>query len=125
MKIYITPFKKVTFLSVIFFLLTLVFYYRAPAYLVSDFLLYIVPFFYIVSIVSAIFHLRAEKNNPVRFKNFHLKTTGIKLGLYLTILIIYGILNQDDVIPFFISFLFFYLIYTFLDVKNLLQTLSR
>lgn len=125
MKIYYTPFIKITFLSIIFFLITIIFHFQAPDYMVSDFLLLIVPFFYIVSIVSAIIHLREQKKNTVHFKNFYLTSTGIKLGLYIVILIIYGIFKKDDVLPFFISFLLFYLIYTFLDVKNLLSSITK
>jgi hypothetical protein len=125
MKIYYTPFIKITFLSLIFFILTIIFHFQAPDYMVSEYLLLIVPFFYIVSIVSAIFYLRAEKKTTLNFKNSYLTSTGIKLGLYITILMLYGVFNKDDVIPFFISFLIFYLIYTFLDVKNLLRRLSK
>ncbi len=125
MKIYYSPFKRITFLSIIFFLVTIIFYYKAPKNLVSDFLLFIVPFFYIVSILSVLFHLRVEKKNPVHFKNFHLTSIAIKLALYFIILIIYGVFKNDDVLPFFISFLVFYLIYTYLDVKSLISKFTK
>lgn len=93
--------------------------------MISDNLLYIVPFFYLVHLISRIANDKMEKKDSAPSKMFYLVSSGIKLMLYLMILILYGIFNRNDVAPFFLSFLVFYLVYTFLDVKQLLEGISK
>ncbi len=93
--------------------------------MISDNLLFIVPFFYLVHLISRIANEQMEKKESAPSKMFYLVSSGIKLMLYLLILILYGIFNRNDVAPFFLSFLLFYLVFTFMDVKHMLGETSK
>lgn len=116
---------RLTWVSAILFGITLAFYFYAPERMISDNLLYIVPFFYLVHLISRIANDKMEKKDTVPSKMSYLVSSGIKLMFYLLILILYGIFNRNDVAPFFLSFLVFYLVYTFLDVKHLMEEISK
>ncbi len=118
------PILRLTIFSVLFFVVSLVFYWYAPQNLVSDNLLYIVPFFFLVHLFSRMTHYYMAKKGTVPSKLFYLASSGVKLLLFLFILILYGFLHREDVAPFFLSFLVFYILYTFLDVKHLLGNMS-
>ncbi|MFW6350980.1 MAG: hypothetical protein ACOC2E_01210, partial [Bacteroidota bacterium] len=49
----------------------------------------------------------------------HLAFSGIKLMIYLTMLILVGLLLEKGIAVFYIHFLMFYLIFAFMDVKFL------
>ncbi len=125
MTLELNPLVRFTIVSAVLFAFTLGFYYYAPEAMVSDNLLYIVPFFYLVHIVSRIANHKIETKDSASSKIFHLVSSGIKLMFYLMILILYGIFHREDVVPFFLSFLVFYLIFTFLDVKHLVSEMSK
>ncbi|TVQ13148.1 MAG: hypothetical protein EA361_10055 [Bacteroidetes bacterium] len=125
MTIESKPLVRFTIISAILFAITLGFYHYAPEAMISDNLLYIVPFFYLVHIVSRIVNHRIETKDSAPSKIFYLVSSGIKLMFYLVVLILYGIFNREDVAPFFLSFLVFYLIFTFLDVKHLVSEMSK
>jgi len=125
MNINWTPFLRISVISVLLFLCCLLFSLYAPHYLVSKNLLLIVPFFYLSSVLSTIIYLRIAKTRDSRSKIHHLAISGTKLGIYFLILLLYGIFYRSDVAPFFISFLLFYFIYTYLDVKLSIRALSR
>ncbi len=116
---------RLTIISAILLGLSLLFFFYAPPKMVSENLLLIVPFFYLVNLLSILAHEKMNKKDSGPSKMFYLLLSGIKLILYLLILILYGIFSRNDVAPFFLSFLVFYLIYTFLDVKYLLSDLSK
>jgi hypothetical protein len=125
MNINWTPFLRLSVISLFLFIFCLLFSLFAPQYLVSKNLLFIVPFFYFSSVLSTIIYLRIAKTHTNRSKIYHLAISGTKLGIYFTILLLYGIFYKSDVAPFFISFLLFYFIYTYLDVKLSVRALSR
>jgi hypothetical protein len=125
MYIIWTPFLKLTAISLFLFLVALVFSLYAPDAYVSVNLLWIVPFLYLSTLVSILIHLRLEKKGSSHSKMFYLISSGVKLIVYIILLIIYGVFFNNDVIQFFVSFLFFYLIYTYLDVKSTLNLISK
>ncbi len=120
-----TPFLKLTIASILLFLGVIVFSLYAPSQWVSPNIYYIVPFFYLITLLSVLIHLRLEKTGSVHSKMFFLVSSGVKLMLYIALLILYGVFFRDDVIPFFISFLTIYLIYSYLDVRAAFWVLSK
>lgn len=120
-----TPFLKLTIVSIVLFLAVIVFSLYAPSEWVSPNIYFIVPFFYVTTLLSVIIHLRLEKKGSVHSKMFYLVSSGIKLMLYIILLILYGVFFRSDVIPFFISFLTIYLIYNYLDVKAAFWVISK
>jgi F0F1-type ATP synthase assembly protein I len=125
MYIVWTPFLRLTVISVCLFLAAMIFSLYAPEEFVSKNILGIVPFFYLSTLASILIHLRLKKTRSSYAKMFYLISSGVKMIVYIILLILYGVYFRNDVIPFFISFLFFYLIYTYLDVKSTLALISK
>lgn len=115
-------------LSLISFLLfggSVLFHFFAPPELVSTNLLYIVPFFFALSILSLFIHNAAANKKDVRSRMVYLTVSVAKLLLFIILLVVYAFYFREDIMPFFISFMFFYLIYTWLDVKASLKLLTK
>ncbi len=115
---------RLTLLSLLLFALVIVYDYLAPDAATSRVLWYIVPFFFIVQVVSRFFIRRFEKKTTHSIKMLHLAVSGIKLFIYITVLVLYGFFVRIDIPQFFIGFLLLYLIYTWFDVHNQLKLLS-
>ena len=110
-------YRKLILFSFGLFLISFLFSLFANQALVSDYLLFIVPFFFLMSILTRIVTKPKAAKESSKTLTLYLGASGIKLFLYLIVLIAYGLLNRDDAPAFFISFLIFYLIYTFIEVK--------
>lgn len=110
-------YRKLILYSSVLFLISFLFGRYANQALVSDYLLFIVPFFFLMSILTRVFTKRKTVKDPKKTLTLYLGASGIKLFLYLLVLVAYGLLNRHDAPAFFISFLVFYLIYTFIEVK--------
>ncbi len=111
--------------SATLFILTLAFQTFAPSYLVSENLLLIVPIYFVVTLLSRIILSFVSKKSPSQVKIYYLLLSSGKFFLYIGILIAYGIFNREDVPAFFLSFLVFYLIYLFLDVRFWMSLSSK
>ncbi|MBW6478523.1 MAG: hypothetical protein K0B37_03775 [Bacteroidales bacterium] len=108
---------KLTLFSAALFLVSWLVSRFAPPAFVSEFLVFIVPFFFLMTLLTRIFTKRINAKDPKKSLAVYLGASGIKLFLYLIVLVVYGLLNKDDAPAFFLSFFFFYLVYTFVEVK--------
>ena len=117
MKSENSVYSKLILFSSILFLGSYFFSRFAPQSLVSEYLLFIVPFFFLMNLLTRVFTKRRNAKDPKKTLTLYLGVSGIKLFFYLIVLIIFGLINRDDAPAFFISFLIFYLIYTFIEVK--------
>lgn len=111
-------------LSLLLFVISLVFQRTAPDYLLSKALLFLVPFFFLVSIISryVIFYAMQKRKN---LTHYFLVSTVIKFMFYLFVLIFYAFLYREDAIAFILSFFVFYLIYTLVDVISIMRMLAK
>jgi hypothetical protein len=125
MHILKSDYFRLTLISAIFFASTYSFSQTASPQFVSRNLLLIVPFFYLISIISVVLHNRMNKLEGPRTKLYYLILSAIKMVVYIALLSVYGFIFRDDVIPFFISFLLFYLIYTLLEVRSAMKVFTR
>jgi hypothetical protein len=125
MKITSSPYLWLTIASLLFFAITIIFYQMANPVFVSENLLLIVPFFYMVSIITSYLHKRMKRHDVARIKLHYMIMSAVKMFFYVILLVIYGFVFRHDVAPFFVSFLIFYLIYTLLEVKSSLFILSQ
>jgi F0F1-type ATP synthase assembly protein I len=110
-------YRKLILFSSVLFLVSYLFSRYAPPALVSDYLIFIVPFFFIMTVLTRVFTKHKKAKDPKKSLALYLGASGIKLFIYLAILIAYGLLNRNDAPAFFISFFVFYLVYTFIEVK--------
>lgn len=95
-------------------------YFYVPDYYTPAF-----PFLVIFFITSGliIFHLMAGavEKRPALFVNIFMLTTTLKLLVYMSVMLIYGLLNRDDAKPFIISFFILYVVYTIIEVIAMLK----
>jgi hypothetical protein len=116
---------RLLLVSLLLFAVSLVFHYFAPSYMVSRNLLLIVPFFFVLSLLSLIIHHAAGNRQNARARMIYLAVSISKLLLFIILLVAYAFYFREDILPFFISFMFFYLIYTWLDVKASIKLLTK
>jgi hypothetical protein len=111
-------------LSIILFLITIAYSQFAPDYLVSRSLMFIVPFFLIISLISRLLLLKSTRSEKSKITHYFFSISAGKFMLYLAVMITYGFFCRDDAVAFIISFFIFYIIFTYLDMKAFLKITS-
>lgn len=81
----------------------------------------LVLFFAAVSVVT--FHIseRARAKNAHKFYNSYMAMTVVKLVAYLTILLVYSLNFKEDSRRFMLTFLVYYVIYSFFETYQLVK----
>jgi len=70
-------------------------------------------------VLTVAFHyglIKSTQSRPQVFVRYYMATTTIKLFLNLIILVVYSVLNKSAAIPFIISFMIFYFLFTVFEV---------
>jgi hypothetical protein len=112
-------------ISIVLFLITLVYSQFAPDYLVSRSLLYLVPFFLVISLISRLLLLKVASKQKNKLTHYFFSISAGKFMLYLAVMITYGFFCRDDAVAFIISFFIFYIIYTYVDMKAFMKITSK
>lgn len=82
----------------------------------------VVPFFlFAVTITVHIYLVRASQNDARKFMAKYLGAMGLKIFIYILFLIAFLILATEDAIPFLVSFLVCYAVFTLVEVIALLK----
>ncbi len=96
-------------------------YFLAGNYLPAN---WYYPGFYwlpwMMAVVTAIFHygLMKRKNDGKAFVRYYMGATGLKLFIYLLILLVVAFSNKAMAVPFALCFFFFYLCFTVFEVAS-------
>lgn len=77
--------------------------------------------FFIVNLGVHYILLKMSKLSPRKFVSYFMLTTFGKLLLYLLLLMAYLITRPPGIVPFIVSFLALYILYTVFEVMSLLQ----
>ena len=102
--------------AVYFFLAT-----KLPSHLVYHNYHYILIFF---SFLTAFFHTglsKSAKSGTKHFIRFYMAATGIKLLLYIGVIILYALINKPGAMGFALCFLIHYCIFTVFEVAMAYQ----
>ncbi len=77
---------------------------------------YWLPIF--IAFITLILHhgLYTRRNDGKKFIRYYMGSTGLKLFIYLTTIIIFAFINKPMVIPFALCFFFFYFCFTIFEV---------
>jgi len=78
---------------------------------------YLLIFFLAVNISLYALYVRAKEKKLSSFTNFFMLATFSKLLLYLVVIVIYLLFNREDVVPFVLTFLIYYILFTALEVR--------
>lgn len=72
-----------------------------------------------IILVTFLFHIgliNAGKKNDAAFIRFFMGATGAKLFIFMSIMLVYGLLNKDGAFGFILHFFVYYLLYTAFEV---------
>ena len=82
-------------------------------------------FFLIISLGVYAYLIRASQKDNKKFINSFLAATGIKLLVYILFLVIVLLADRKHVLPFLLTFLFMYILYTTMDVFSIINYLKN
>ncbi len=88
-------------------------------------LLFLLLFFYLFTIVSHAYQSSRIKANFATFVRTHMIFTILRLFVYSAVIIGYLIFNQEKVISFVAVTVILYIIYTFLETRELTRLTGR
>jgi hypothetical protein len=76
-----------------------------------------------IAVVTAVLHagLIRRQHDSKAFIRFYMGTTGIKLFIYLTIIMVVAFINKQLALPFALCFFFFYFCFTAFEVSGALK----
>lgn len=107
----------------VYILMAIVFYFIIPE--LFHYSLILVPV--LLALVTSLLHKKlilAGQERPIKFINMFMAVTGIKLMIYLVAILLYVMFLTDYAIPFIAIFFTLYIIYTILEIKDLLKYLK-
>ena len=113
--------KKITFFTLIIGLIVVVARFSIPQTYFSPALPFLLLFFYAINIIVFNILIKASKKRANSFINQFMVSSFLKLLLYVIVLSLYVFLNKKDAIPFAISFLLLYILFTVFEVTSLLK----
>jgi len=81
----------------------------------------------VIFLINVLFHrylIRSAGGSNRKFPVKFLSATGIKMGLYMILIIIYVVLDRENAIPFLFVFMIIYVIFTIFEVISVLDYLK-
>jgi hypothetical protein len=113
---YIEFLKKLLIYTVILGVAGFLTVYFIPEKFISPALPYLFFFFFSVTLIVHLVLLKVSQKKNSGFINFFMLLTFGKLLFFLTIILVYALLNRSDAVRFIISFFILYLFYTTFEV---------
>ena len=113
---YIEFLKKLLIYTVILGVAGFLIVYFIPEKFISPALPYLFFFFFSVTLIVHLVLLKVSQKKNSGFINFFMLLTFGKLLFFLTIILVYALLNRSDAVRFIISFFILYLFYTTFEV---------
>jgi hypothetical protein len=86
---------------------------------------FILLFIFLFTTIIHVILLKAARKELNKFTTWFLMLTGIKIIVYLLIMIVYLVISGKDAAPFLITFLFIYLVFTIFEVISILPQIKR
>lgn len=118
---YLQYLKKLLIYSAIIAVIAFVLAFFLPDNFVSPAMPFLLVFFVAVSLLTHYFVLKTMVKRMSLFVNFFMISIFVKLIIYIAIIVIYGLMNKYDMIPFVITFFVFYLLYTLFELIEVLK----
>jgi hypothetical protein len=86
---------------------------------------FVVPFVMIITIIFHSYLLQASKSDPKTFVGKFIASSGLKLMIYLTVIVFYIVWYQYNSKVFLTAFLISYIVFTFIEVVFILIHLKK
>ncbi len=99
------------------------------ATILKDFYLSVYPYqILLIAIVTTIGHLwiiHASEQNTMKFTTAFMGSVTLKLMVYLFFMLIYLWIDRSQVVPFVLTFMILYLIFTVFEVSEVLRFIKK
>jgi len=115
-SVFIDFLRKLVIFSVILSFIAIGLVILIPKTSITPALPYLFIFFLAITLISYYILIKAAQKKFIRFLNYYLLTTTVKLVLFIAVLMTYIMLNRKDAVPFALSFFLLYLCYTIFEV---------
>jgi len=96
-------------------------FYYLPAQYQTRAWPFLLTFLFITNIILFTLFLKVYQKKTSSYANYFMMATVIKLLVYLTIIIVYLIYHPEEAKAFLLSFLVYYLVFTFVEVRSVLK----
>jgi len=100
-------------------------FFLLPQSYITPALPYLIVFFFLVTLVIHYILLVASEKRTSKFVNYFMLTTFLKLVFYIIIMVVYGLLNKSDAIPFFITYFILYVAFTTFELISFFNLTKR
>lgn len=120
-QLFIQFVKGLTVYTLIITFLSIGIYYGLPELKITSVYLYLIAFMYAVNFLLFAKLSQAIQNKPNRFINAFMLLNFGKLFLYIAIIAIYVFLYRSDAVPFTITFVIYYMLFTAYEITALLK----
>jgi len=117
---YIKFLRNILVYSAVLGAIAIVLYFFLPKQVITPVLPYLFFFFTSLTLISYYVLLGSIKAKMSRFVNTFLISTIVKLIIYISVMIIYVLMNRPDAVPFMIAFFILYLFYTVFEVIHMI-----
>jgi hypothetical protein len=115
-NLYLIFLKKLLIFTVILALAGYFITFLLPENYITPTLPYLYVFFFAITLVVHYILLKVAAKKTPGFINFFMLVTFGKLIFFLTIMLVYALLNRTDAIPFIIAFFILYVCFTVFEV---------
>ena len=81
----------------------------------------------VIFLINVLFHrylIRSAERSNRKFPIKFLGATGIKMGLYLILIILFVVFDRENAVPFLLVFMIIYVIFTIFEVVSVLDYLK-
>jgi len=118
---YIHYLKQLLMYSAIIAIFSFVLAFFLPDNFVSPAMPFLLVLFISVSLLTHYFVLKTMLKRMSLFVNFYMISIFVKLIFYTAIIVVYGLMNKHDLIPFILTFFIFYLLYAIFELIAVLK----
>ncbi len=123
--IFVKFLKKLAIYTLLVGLIAFIAAFNLPDKFVSPALLYIILFFFAISVITYYLAIKAFSHKTSRYANFFMITVFAKLILYVSIIIIYAFINAGDIVSFILTFFIVYFLFTIFETIEIFKAQKR
>ncbi len=114
--------RQLILLSAILGLISLIAYLVLPR--ISPAMPFLLVFIMSVTLLMHRYLLKGSEQKTNQFITRFLMVTTLKLVAYLSLITAYAVINRKDAVPFTVTFLIYYIIFSVFEVSSLLKHLK-
>jgi hypothetical protein len=82
-------------------------------------------FLLVVTVLVHVYLIKSSEKNPRKFTSKYLGAMGLKMFIYLLFLVVFLFIDTTRAVPFLVSFLVTYMVFTLYEVISILNYLKK